>query len=310
MSARTADSFDIESSLSSMLMFWSCAVFGFICYAIFGGGVGFAVILLLCFGLAHKRARNRRKIREVLDIRGDFSDDCIKHICCPCCAICQEAREAKGRQLENVMVDYCTGERLSINDYQSEPLEAAHYNLYISITSRIIVVLYGIAALLSCYLFIMVGDALNIIVLLLIFVQPFTILYFVFWRRCRHHASVDIVLKLFAVGFWFTTFQSIILEEIIQFCIALLIGPFLTTTVDQSRDDTAKNFQSGSMFWTIFSGAFAGSASSHHRWLLEELDEGSGDGSDASRKSAQQHIGTVIFTLFLMVSLLFIMYST
>jgi hypothetical protein len=45
--------------------------------------------------------------------------------------------------------------------------------------------------------------------------------------RRRKYASLDYVVKLFAVGFWLTTFQSMILEFLLQIFFALLLFPFL-----------------------------------------------------------------------------------
>jgi RsiW-degrading membrane proteinase PrsW (M82 family) len=80
--------------------------------------------------------------------------------------------------------------------------------------------------------------ARNVAVLLLVFVQPLLILYFIYWRYNRNYASLDYVIKLFAVGFWFTTFQSVVIEGILQVFIMIFIF-FLNATV----------IASGSMGW-------------------------------------------------------------
>lgn len=60
--------------------------------------------------------------------------------------------------------------------------------------------------------------------LLIAFLQPFTILYFVYWRARRQHTSLDLVIKCFFVGFWFTTFQSGVLESFLQVTIFLVLS--------------------------------------------------------------------------------------
>jgi Cys-rich protein (TIGR01571 family) len=304
ISARTTESFGIETSLKHIVVFWCCMVLGLVCF-IFGGGLGVAICLLVCLGLAYNRALIRKKIREGLGIRGDFVDDFVKHACCPCCAVCQEAREANERG--NAVLDYCSGERLG-DDFPSESsLESEELNISISKTSKIILMICGMVAMVSVVLLFVVGKATNVVVLLLTFAQPILILYFVYWRRCGGWVSLDMVIKLFAVGFWFTTFQSIILEEIIQFGILLLLGPFLATAAAaQSDDNTSEVMASRPIPWTLLSGSLlTGNNWSHHRWLLEKngLDSVEEDSEDLTRKSMQQHIGIVIFSLFLMVML-------
>ncbi len=73
----------------------------------------------------------------------------------------------------------------------------------------------------------------NLAVLVLAFVQPFLILYFVYWRSRR----LDVVIKLFAVGFWFTTFQSVILEELLSLVVFLVFGLFVMMTLQMNGSD-------------------------------------------------------------------------
>lgn len=61
-----------------------------------------------------------------------------------------------------------------------------------------------------------VGETVNILIPLLAFVQPCIILYFLYWRARRQQTSLDLVIKCFAVGFFVTTHQSIILEMLSQ----------------------------------------------------------------------------------------------
>lgn len=63
--------------------------------------------------------------------------------------------------------------------------------------------------------------AQNILILLLVFIQPFVILYFTYWRYHRIHASLDYVIKLFAVGFFMSTTQAIVFESILEFVLGI-----------------------------------------------------------------------------------------
>jgi Cys-rich protein (TIGR01571 family) len=94
---------------------------------------------------------------------------------------------------------------------------------HISKLSRIILSLCGIVVLLAVIILSSTKRARNVAVLLLVFVQPFLILYFLYWRYNRNYASLDYVIKLFAVGFWFTTFQSVVFEGILQVAIMIFI---------------------------------------------------------------------------------------
>ena len=71
------------------------------------------------------------------------------------------------------------------------------------------------------------GAGQNIIVLFFVFLQPLLILYFVYWRPRRQFASLDFVIKCFAVGFWITTIQSVVFESILQMTIVILLGPLM-----------------------------------------------------------------------------------
>ena len=112
--ARTADSFGIGSSriqityffifiLSSALIFNYVNPFAGISFALIGS------IILACI-----RASVRAGIRRKLNIFGSFFDDFLTHLCCSCCAICQEARE--GKLLRTAPLDYCTGENLLVQE--------------------------------------------------------------------------------------------------------------------------------------------------------------------------------------------------
>jgi Cys-rich protein (TIGR01571 family) len=112
--ARTADSFGVGSSrvqitysflylVGSALTFYFISPFAGISFAIIGS------IVLACI-----RASVRSGIRRKLNIFGTFFDDFLTHLCCPSCAICQEARE--GKVLRNDPIDFCTGEKLLVQE--------------------------------------------------------------------------------------------------------------------------------------------------------------------------------------------------
>ena len=76
------------------------------------------------------------------------------------------------------------------------------------------------------------GAGQNIIVLFFVFLQPLLILYFVYWRPRRQFASLDFVIKCFAVGFWITTIQSVVFEFVLQMTIIILLGPLMGSLSD------------------------------------------------------------------------------
>jgi hypothetical protein len=100
-------------------------------------------------------------------------------------------------------------------------------------------------ACLSFILLIAVKRSQNIAVLFFVFLQPIVILYIVYWRKRRQYASFDFVIKCFAVGFWFTTFQSIVLETLIQGAIGLSLAPFVFGSLGTafSGDSNSNAFQ-------------------------------------------------------------------
>ena len=94
----------------------------------------------------------------------------------------------------------------------------------ISITSKLILIISLILMFTSFLLFGLALRSQEIVVLLIAFLQPFIILYFVYWRARRQHASLDLVIKCFFVGFWFTTLQSMVLEALLQVTIILILS--------------------------------------------------------------------------------------
>eukprot|EP00596_Hydrurales_sp_CCMP1899_P002740 CAMPEP_0119048114 /NCGR_PEP_ID=MMETSP1177-20130426/56975_1 /TAXON_ID=2985 /ORGANISM="Ochromonas sp, Strain CCMP1899" /LENGTH=278 /DNA_ID=CAMNT_0007023553 /DNA_START=456 /DNA_END=1288 /DNA_ORIENTATION=+ len=159
----------------------------------------------------------------------------------------------------NRALDFCSGEELSSQEAEYERAighgdrgidssipEGGNMMSHIksiSKTSRLILALSALVASLSFVLLIAVKRSQNIAVLFFVFLQPIVILYIVYWRKRRQYASFDFVIKCFAVGFWFTTFQSIILETLIQGAIGLSLAPFVFDSVGSalSGDPVSSN---------------------------------------------------------------------
>ena len=180
-----------------------------------------AVLFLFLFSLylMWRRAVFRFNIRSKLNIPGSFSEDAIVHTCCSFCAVCQESRESKAVQLR--VLDFCFGDELQLQQevhdralgrsgasvVPTEDILPDNGNFFthiqaVSKTSKVILGLSAFVCLVSFTLLIMTGRGENILILLLVFVQPIAILYFVYWVPRRQFALLDFVIKSFAVGFW------------------------------------------------------------------------------------------------------------
>ena len=246
--ARTTESFGLGSSLESTVYFWIFLI-SLILVRIFGGLGLF--LLYGCIGasvLTWQRAKLRTAIREKLGIAGSIWGDCFSQCCCTCCAVCQEAREAKSAGVK--LLDFCSGQELSdnphimavegnLNSNRLGPEGGSFFDHLkaTSKTSKIILALCAVVCAL-CLLLLWVAKPQNIVVLLLVFSQPFLVLYVVYWRSRRKYSSLDYVIKIFACGFWFTSFQSIVLESILQSLIGMLLYPFLGPVDLELSDDT------------------------------------------------------------------------
>ena len=313
LSARTTESFGLGTSLRQIAIFWISIIVAIIALVTLGR-LGLLIAIVIVFGLAYQRAKIRKKIRAQYAIDGEFIEDIAYHLCCPCCTVCQEAREANERNTS--VLDYCSGERMpppSEGDTQhltSDDHYSTHWRA-ISMTSKIILLIYALAAILSFIILFATHKSRNVLILLLTFLQPLVILYFVYWRARRQYASLDIVLKMFAVGFWFTTFQSVVLEELIQVVIVLVLGPFIATAATAEVDDntptedTSRTLsgRTGMMraILTLFSHQYQPDVLQHDtsHWSVTQSEENSSD--EETKKSLQSHIVIVIFSLFLMV---------
>lgn len=217
VNARTVQLFGLGDSFKEAAYFW-VALVCFLLLLIFTGPLSYLFALGVFVYFAYRRATFRSAIRQKLSIPGTFSDDLLMHGFCSCCTICQEAREAKTVQLP--AIDWCYGEPLlareEAHDYAvtvassnasssgstSSFLDCAPHFNSLSKTSKFIVFLWGLIALLTIFIDLILNESANVLVLLLIFVQPLLILYFVYWRARRQYAYLDYVIKTFAYGFW------------------------------------------------------------------------------------------------------------
>lgn len=254
VNARSIHSFGLSTSFSEIAYFWSFVVAFILSTLLFGifGFVIFGSVLTALY--AYRRSSYRSEIRTRFHIHGSNSDDFLTSCLCPCCAVCQEARE--GKAVNVPVLDFCSGEELKI---QQESHERAVGGLNVtegsvsvdngslmdhvyalSKTSRIILIAWIGVFVIASLILLATKRGLSVVVMFLIFAQPLLILYFVYWRSRRMYAALDYVVKLFAVGFWVSTFQSIVLEAALQFVIVLILSPFAGGTPDEDATDDEK----------------------------------------------------------------------
>lgn len=242
LSARTSASFNVGSSYIQASAFVA-SIFLIFVISTFAPGL---VLFFLLFGsvlYAYYRANLRSRIRFLYSIPGTLASDFILHFFCPCCAVCQEAREAKLKGMKKL--DFCYGEELSSVDFSTELTTAGSptiasaeessdgsESLFIQLNkiskmSMFILKLTATLALIALLLLISSAHAQNFLVLVLVFLQPLLIMYFVYWRKNRKYASLDFVIKLFAVGFFLSTTQSIVFESILEFVLGIVVAILL-----------------------------------------------------------------------------------
>jgi Cys-rich protein (TIGR01571 family) len=229
LSGRNAAIYGLDNSLKLVLIFIGSIFAYMILMSMFLPGLALLILTGGMVYLLYKRILYRGSIRNTYNIIGDTCNDCLLHCCCSQCTICQEAREAKNIGLKNL--DLCSGEDLYMyRDENHSPKgnnDFRYSRSVISKTSKIILYVNAVLAVLCIVSLLLLKKPLNIAVLLMVFIQPFLILYFIYWRNKKDTASLDYVIKLFAVGFWFSTFQAAILESILQFFILLAVMPFI-----------------------------------------------------------------------------------
>lgn len=197
--------------------------------------IGLLLLVGGLIGYAYFKAEKRSKIRTILDIPGTILSDFVFHCFCPCCAVAQEGREAIAKGKEPV--DFWYGEKLSAINFPQvgsggyAPTSPAGQSMEegqdvsllerlkdVSLLSHLILRLWLAVVAATFTSLIIMGRGISIVVLILVFVQPFLILYFVYWRdpERNKHVSLDYVIKLFAVGFFMSTSQSIVFESVLE----------------------------------------------------------------------------------------------
>ena len=311
--ARTAASLELGSSKAIVLRFW-CVVIASILLFIFGKtllafivGVGGGIYIYV------QRSNLRGQIRRKYNITGSVLDDFLTHFFCPLCAVCQESREAK--QVGGKHVDFCSGQDLLLNEQAHNDVTGAtgstsindsyHNDDYgsfmshvkvLSETSKIILWLSLGVVLLSSALLIALGKGANVGVLLLVFVQPFLILYFVYWKYKRQYALLDMVIKCFAVGFWFTTLQSIVVELILQVIIYVVLG-----LAEQFVDDNTNSSSSSSALsiFQILGGILSLATSKDSSFTVDATSSTDDDDDAANREELKGKIIFVVIGIFL-----------
>jgi RsiW-degrading membrane proteinase PrsW (M82 family) len=178
------------------------------------------------------------------------------------CTLCQEAREAKAAGLE--MIDLCSGEKLpdlslrapsnTLIDGSSVHSQSGTENAlsslptmqYISKTSYIIITASTMIVLITTMTLLGAGRIGPLLILILAFLQPVVVLYYIYYKDHRHSIPLDSVIKIFAIGFFLTTFQSAIIEEVLQSVFILVFAPMLPQAISTSNDDVNDKNISGS----------------------------------------------------------------
>jgi Cys-rich protein (TIGR01571 family) len=248
--SRNAQTFDVGSSLFTVYAFSAWVALCVITF-IFIGPVFFWIFVLGSIAYNVQRARVRTAIREKLNIFGNFYCDCIYHLFLKQCSVCQEAREAKALRLKEI--DYISGQdmsELAARDEEVPPSTLKELYGSLSIASKLIV---KVSAVFVAFVtgFLLMRRPSFVLILFLVFLQPAVILYFVYWRQRRQYVQVDYVVKLFVVGFFMSTTQSIVFEEILQTVItmAMFVLFLIFNGAPSGGTDTGGDNSGGSNFF-------------------------------------------------------------
>lgn len=261
------------------------------------GALRMLIAVCLVVGLFYRRCALRGSIRDKLGYSGSVQEDCLIHWCCSRCAICQEAREAKAYGLQPM--DFCTNQPLAeieeaheravgrVIDSASDILLPANGSVISHLTAvsqlgrRLL-----IFALLLLALFIILSTPQKSGLLLVIFLQPLLILYIFYWRTRRQYASLDMVWKFFFVGFFLSTIQSALIEELLQVFAAVMIafGTGINIGVLLGKGDTdgrssgsssssSIDVQTYHLFQFVVRSVRNHSISSIFSWIIEKESE-------------------------------------
>lgn len=268
ISARTAEAFEVGSSKSLMYIAVAVFGLAYLLARFHHPGIALFILTIYGFYTLYQRANFRNQIRQklrILTTTQTLINDYWIHCCCFDCAICQEARESNIVTGKNL--DYCSGQNLEelippntliqtsngiaetpddIEDqlFTTDPSQSTSstswesfttyqlwlmfYHQQLSKSSQFLLQCIG---LFSLYMIIHISiiNPFNFVLLLCIFLQPTIILYtLLYYRKWRKYAQMDYILKLFLVGFFMATTQSIVFESILQ----VLIGFVIVTLFD------------------------------------------------------------------------------
>ena len=260
LSARTAESFGVGSSSKQSSGFVAFILISIVLTIVFPP-LGLPLLIAGLIYYAYYKADLRSKIRNILNIPGTLMSDFILHCFCPLCAVAQEAREANSKDLKKL--DFWYGEELSSINFpqverggyvSSSPTNAAveegssvsliEHLKTISKFSHLILRMWLSVVAATFIALLIAGRGLSFLVLILVFVQPFLILYFVYWRNSDRskHVSLDYVIKLFAVGFFMSTTQSIVFESLLESILGFVVGVvLLLLNPDMNNNDDGNN---------------------------------------------------------------------
>ncbi|GAB5036753.1 Hypothetical protein NocV09_04800120, partial [Nannochloropsis oceanica] len=208
--------------------------------AILSALLGPVITLLSFVGFAALRAHYRGKIRQALGVAGGWCEDFSLHLFCSPCAVAQEARQANAE--EKPPKEFCTGEDLP--PLSSDPTAAGNLSFFATLRklSRCSSLLLN-ASLLLFLLAVLVSSPGSALILTLAVLQPVVVLYIVYWRKHKKEASLDTIIKLFAVGFFFTSQVAAMTEpfvELLLMAIAGAAGLLPAFNADTSEEDIQK----------------------------------------------------------------------
>lgn len=255
VSARTSQSFDVGKPINRIYFFVAVLVVGIVLSMIFQSGLILFLGLGLYAGYqANTRQTIRAKLNIGGDYVTDLVHHTFCS-CCSICQESREAKLRKmkkfdlccGDPLESLSITAClsdnTGEpthspiqtttisfheevphlttSLNPNGNASRVPQAQEVTFKdqckkLSTTGRYIVYLWIGLGVLTMIFMTASQHPLTIFVMILVFLQPIVILYFIYWRYYREYASVDYVIKLFTIGFFMSTTQSIVFESILE----------------------------------------------------------------------------------------------
>lgn len=103
---------------------------------------------------------------------------------------------------------------------------------YISKMGRFVLLFEALIFLASVAILFAVGRVNAVLILCMVFVQPLAILYYFYWRKQRDTVQLDAIIKLFATGFFVTTFQSWVFEQLIETVGIILFAPWIARALN------------------------------------------------------------------------------